>query len=137
MQGYSHQYEKNEILIKHPVLKANLNSANVGAGYFKIINNSQKVVYFQKIVSEVSEKQEIHEVIEENNVFKMRPISNRLSIKPGTEVVFKPQSYHIMFFKLKKILVADQMIDAKLFFSENLVIPIQFKVILNNTNHHH
>ena len=136
-QANGHQFEKNNIIIKNPILKVNANSAKIGAGYFKIFNNSQKEVYLLKVVSKVSEKQEIHEVIEENNVFKMRPVTKGLLIKPGTEVVFKSQSYHIMFFKFSKMLEEGQMVIAELNFDNNLVIPIEFKVITKTNNHSH
>ncbi len=137
IQAHGHQFEKNDIIIKHPILKINSNSAKVGAGYFKILNNSQKEVYLLGVDSKISEKQEIHEVIEENNVFKMRPITKGLLIKPGTELIFKSQSFHIMFFKFIKVLKADQMVAAKLNFGKNLVIPIEFKVITKSDNHNH
>ena len=137
VQAYSHQFEKNNIIIKHPILKVNSNSAKIGAGYFKIFNNSQKEVYLLGVESDISEKQEIHEVIEENNIFKMRPITKGLLIKPGKELVFKSQSYHIMFFKFIKILKADQMVTAELNFNKNLVIPIEFKVLTKTDNHSH
>ena len=69
-QANGHQFEKNNIIIKHPILKVSSNSAKVGAGYFKIFNNSQKN-FSLGIESKISEKQEVHEVIEDNNVFKI------------------------------------------------------------------
>ena len=64
-------------------------------------------------------------------------LTKGLLIKPGKEVVFKPQSYHIMFFEFIKMLEADQMITAELNFDKNLVIPIEFKVIIKSDNHSH
>ena len=37
----SHDYKKDNIIIERPILKVNSKDANVGAGYFKIINNSK------------------------------------------------------------------------------------------------
>ena len=136
-QAISHQFEKNNIIIKQPVLKINKNSTKVGAGYFKILNNSEKKIYLLGIESQVSDKQEIHEVIEDNNVFKMRPLTKNLPIKSGSSIEFKPQSYHIMFFKFNKMLEPNQMVKAKLNFNDNFFIPIKFKVLINNTKHNH
>ena len=36
----SHEYEKNNIVVDHPILKINSDRSKVGAGYMKIINNS-------------------------------------------------------------------------------------------------
>ena len=76
-----HQFEKNNVIIKQPIIKVNKNSTKVGAGYFKILNNSQKRIYLLGIESKISDKQEVHEVIEDNNVFKMRPITKGLLIE--------------------------------------------------------
>ena len=136
-QVHSHQFEKNNIVIKHPVLKIVSNSAKIGAGYFKIINNSEKEIYLVGVNSRIAKKQEIHEVIEEKNVFKMRPIKKYLLIKPGTEIEFKPQTYHLMFFELNETFKADQMLKAKLNFNNNFFIPVEFKVVMNSSNHNH
>ena len=72
-----HQFEKNNVIIKQPIIKVNKNSTKVGAGYFTILNNSQKIISLLGIVSKISDKQEVHEVIEDNNIFKMRPITKR------------------------------------------------------------
>ena len=136
-QANGHQFEKNNVIIKQPIIKVNKNSTKVGAGYFKILNNSQKRIFLLGIESKISEKQEVHEVIEDNNVFKMRPLTKSLLIKPGTSIEFKPQSYHIMFFKFNKMLEPNQMVEATLNFGDNFFIPIKFKVITNNEKHNH
>ena len=136
-QAHSHQFEKNNIIIKHPVLKIVSTSTKIGAGYFKIINNSEKEIYLVGVTSRIAKKQEVHEVIEENNVFKMRPLKKSLLIKPGTEIEFKPQSYHLMFFELNEIFKTDQMLKAKLNFNKDFFIPVEFKVVINSSNHDH
>ena len=132
-----HQFEKSNVIIKQPIIKVNKNSTKVGAGYFKIFNNSQKSISLLGIESKISDKQEVHEVIEDNNVFKMRPITKGLLIEPRTSIEFKPQSYHIMFFNFNKALESNQMIEAKLNFDDDFFIPIKFKVIINHGKHNH
>lgn len=136
-QAHSHQFEKNNIIIKHPILKIISTSSKIGAGYFKIINNSEKEIYLVGVSSRIAKKQEIHEVIEENNVFKMRLLKKNLLIKAGAKIEFKQQSYHIMFFELNETFKTDQMLKAKLNFNKDFFIPIEFKVVVNNSNHNH
>ncbi|MDC3024237.1 copper chaperone PCu(A)C [Alphaproteobacteria bacterium] len=136
-QANGHQFEKNDIIIKQPIIKVNKNSSKVGAGYFKIINNSQKRIFLLGIESKVSDKQEVHEVIEDNNVFKMRPLKKSLLIEPGTFIEFKPQSYHVMFLRLNTVLDSNEMVEATLNFDDNFFIPIKFKVIINQAKHNH
>ena len=135
-QATGHQFEKNNIIIKHPILKISKNSTKVGAGYFEIFNNLEKEIYLLGIESKISNKQEIHEIIEENNIFKMRALTKGLLIKPGSSIKFKPKSYHIMFFKFNQILKSDQMVDAKLKFNDNFILPIKFKVVTNSSKSH-
>ena len=67
----------------------------------------------------------------------MRPLTNSLLIKPGEEIIFEPQSYHVMFYKFNIKVKPEQMIKANLNFNNNLLIPIEFKVIKNNISHKH
>ena len=133
----SHEYKKNNIIIDHPILKVNSEDAKVGAGYLKIINNSNENIYIKEITSDVSKKIEIHEVIKENNVYKMRPVKKNLSILSGQELVFKNKSYHAMFFNFNYLLENNNMIDANIHFKKGLVIPIKFKILIGSSDHKH
>lgn len=135
-QSFAHQYEKNGIIISHPILKMVTNDGKMGAGYFKIKNNSDNKIQLVSIVSNIAKKQEIHEVVEENNVYKMRPIKEALIVLPGKELIFKSKSYHVMFFGINKSHVNDEMLDAKMNFKNN-VINIKFKVLIGNQEHKH
>ena len=135
-QSFAHQYEKNGIIISHPILKIVTNDGKMGAGYFKIKNNSDNKIQLVSIISNIAKKQEIHEVVEENNVYKMRPIKEALIVLPGKELIFKSKSYHVMFFGINKSHVNDEMLDAKMNFKNN-VINIKFKVLIGNQEHKH
>ena len=131
-----HEYEKNNIIVDHPILQINSDRSKVGAGYMKIINNSTSDIYFSKISSEISKRLEIHEIIEENNTYKMRPIENALLIPSGGEIIFKSKSYHAMFYNFNSTLNNNDLIDATLHFSNQQKIPVKFKVIIRNNNNH-
>ena len=75
--------------------------------------------------------------IEDNDIFKMRPLTKPLLIRAGEELAFEPQSYHIMFFKLNKIPETSQTIKASLYFNDDLIIPVDFKIITNSNIHKH
>ena len=62
----------------------NSNNSKVVASYFKIINNTPNKVVLNSIYSDISEKQEIHEV------YKMRPLKKPSSILSGNELILKP-----------------------------------------------
>ena len=103
----------------------------------KIINKSNKEIKLSSIVANIAKNQEIHEVILENDVYKMRPINAEILIKPEETLEFKPKSYHFMFFNFNKKLEDNEMLEAKLIFDKGLVIPIKFKVVVGHNQHHH
>ena len=132
-----HDYVKDGIKIDHPVLKMNASDSRIGAGYMKIMNNSKSEIKLIKIIAGIAKKQEIHEIILENNIYKMRPLKNGLTIKPKQEIIFKPKSYHFMFFDIIKAHKENELLKANLVFNNNLEIPIEFKVIIQSKNNTH
>ncbi len=134
---YGHDYSKNDIIIDHPILKINSSNSKTGAGYLKIINNSDKEITVIDIESKIAETQEIHEVILKNNVYKMRPLKGGIIIKPKDRLIFKAKSYHFMFFNIINSHEKDDMLQAKIIFNNGFFIPIHFKVVLGNENNEH
>ena len=103
----------------------------------KIINKSKKDIKLINLESNIAQKQEIHEVILENDIYKMRPINNGILIKPEETLQFKSKSYHFMFFNFNKKLEDNEMLEANLIFDKGLKIPIKFKVIVGHNEHNH
>jgi len=113
----------------------NSNNSKVGAGYFKIINNTTNKIVLDSIYSDISEKQEVHEVILINEVYKMRHLKKPLSILPGNELILKPKSYHIMFCNINRSHAADELLKAKILFNLDIEIEVSFKVLIGNDSH--
>ena len=134
---FAHDYSKEDIEVDHPIIKVVKQNSKVGAGYMKIINKSNKIVKLVSLEANIAKTQEIHEVILKNDVYKMRPIINGITIKPKEMLEFKSKSYHFMFFNFNKKLENNEMLKAKLVFDKGLVIPIKFKVIIGNNEHNH
>ena len=133
----AHEYKDSNIVIKHPVLKLISKDSNTAAGYLSIENNSRKEIVFKGIISDIAKKQELHEVILKNNVYKMRPVQHGIFIKPGNRLELKQKSYHLMFFDINKSQLANEMIEAKLIFDNNMVINVKFKLEIGYVSHSH
>ena len=133
----AHDYNKDNIYIDHPIIKVVKPNSKVGAGYMKIINKSNEEIKLSSLEANIAKTQEIHEVILENDVYKMRPINTDILIKPKKTLEFKPKSYHFMFFNFNKKLEDNEMLEAKLIFDKELIIPIKFKVIVGHNEHNH
>ena len=134
---FSHDYNKNNVEIFHPVIKVVKENAKVGAGYMKITNNSDKEIELIGLKSKIAQTQEIHEIILKKEIYKMRPIKKNLVIRPGEALEFKPKSYHFMFFDINKNIKNNEMLNARLVFNKDFIIPIKFKVIIGNKEHKH
>ena len=135
--SFAHDYSKDNINIDHPIIKVVKPNSNVGAGYMKIMNKSNEEIKLFSLEANIAKTQEIHEVILEDDVYKMRPINTDILIKPKDTLEFKPKSYHFMFFNFNKKLEDNEMLEAKLIFDKGLVIPIKFKVIIGHNKHNH
>ena len=133
----AHQFKDSNIVIVNPIIKLNFSDANIAAGYFRIENNSNSTISFMEIKSDIADTQEIHEVILKDNIYKMRPVKSALEIKPKSSLDFKPKSYHIMFYKINKTLLPKEMVKARLLFNNNIIINVEFKVVIENDHHSH
>ena len=71
------------------------------AVYLTIINNSRRAVDILSLNTDVAKKAEIHDIIEEGNIVKMKKI-NKLKIKKGENLFLQPGGKHIMLFGLNK-----------------------------------
>jgi len=135
------KYKIGKIEIEKPFTYFTPNGAKVSAGYMKIANDSKSTDVL-KSVSNVSfaERVEIHEMTMENQVMKMRPLKNGLTIKGDSEVYLKPSGYHIMFIGLKEPVVKGKKYKATLNFKNAGSIDIEFKAVGRgyhpDKNHH-
>ena len=132
-----HEYEKKNITVDHPILKVSSKKSKLGAGYMNIINNSKNDVHIEKILATTAKKIEIHQVFKEDEVYKMRPIKKAILIPAGSNLIFKAKSYHVMFYDFLEPLEKDDFVKAEIYFSNNLVIPVEFKVVLATSKHSH
>lgn len=72
------------------------------AGYFTLMNHSDKAVTLKAAQSDLSSRVEIHEHIMSNGIMKMQKVTKGIVVKPHGSVTFAPGGYHLMIFKDKK-----------------------------------
>ena len=133
----AHDYEKENIKIVHPVMKMISSKSKNAAGYLEIINNSSNNIVLKKVEVDFAKITDIHEIINVDNVYKMRPLKNGLVINASEAVKLKPKSTHVMFIGLKKEYFDEDMLNAKLVFTEDFFINIKFKVEIGSNTHSH
>ena len=131
---FAHKFETDNMVIKHPWMKI---SNKNGAGYFKIKNISSEDIHLVKVISNNVKKIELHEVIIEDDIAKMRPTPDGVIIKAGDIMEFKPMSNHLMFFGINKDYKEGEMMEAKFIFKNLDALEVKFKMESKKASHKH
>jgi periplasmic copper chaperone A len=131
---FAHKFETDNLVVKHPWMKI---SQKNGAGYFKIKNISSEDIHLVKIVSKNVKNIELHEIIIEDDIAKMRPTSGGVIIKAGDTMEFKPMSNHLMFFGINKDYKEGDMMKAKFIFKKLDALDVKFKIDSIKASHKH
>ena len=130
----AHKYEAENMLVDHPWMKAFNNN---GAGYFKIKNTSNTDIHLLEVVSDSVDNIELHTIIMEEGVAKMRPIKGGVIIKVGESIEFKPMGNHLMFFGINKKLGEGELMEANFKFKNSKDLLVKFKMESNKSSHNH
>ena len=122
------------MLVDHPWMKAFNNN---GAGYFKIKNTCNTDIHLLEVVSDSVDNIELHTIIMEEDVAKMRPIKGGVIIKVGESMEFKPMGNHLMFFGINKKLGEGELMEANFKFKNSKDLLVKFKMESNKSSHNH
>ena len=94
-------------------------AAGNGSVYLTIENGGNEADALIGVSAAVSEAAEIHEMMMEGDVMKMRPVAGqRLEIPAGGKVELKPGGLHIMLLELKEKLEIGQTVELTLKFEK-------------------
>lgn len=108
--------------------KAMLPGQPVGGGFVTIHNAGAADDRLVSAESPSAGRVEIHEMVMQNDVMKMRQLNDGIAVPAGTTVELKPGGLHLMFMDVKKPFVEGETVDLKLTFekagSVDLVLPI-------------
>ena len=130
----AHKYEAENMLVDHPWMKVFNNN---GAGYFKIKNIGNTDIHLLEVVSDSVDNIELHTIIMEEDVAKMRPIKGGVIIKVGESMEFKPMGNHLMFFGINKELGEGELMEANFKFKNSKDLLVKFKMESNKSSHNH
>ena len=130
----AHKYEAENMLVDHPWMKVFNNN---GAGYFKIKNIGNTDIHLLEVVSDSVDNIELHTIIMEEDVAKMRPIKGGVIIKAGESMEFKPMGNHLMFFGINKELGEGELMEANFKFKNSRDLLVKFKMESNKSSHNH
>jgi copper(I)-binding protein len=111
-------------MIKDPWIREVPPVSRNTAAFMTIINRGSAPDTLIEIKSSASEKAEIHMMVHEGGVMKMRRI-RELTIGPNEEVRLKPGGIHIMLISLKKPLQAGRKVKIILIFRKTGKMTIE------------
>ena len=132
--AHAHKYEAENMLVDHPWMKVFNNN---GAGYFKIKNIGTNDIHLLEVVSDSVDNIELHTIIMEEDVAKMRPIKGGVIIKVGESIEFKPMGNHLMFFGINQELGEGELMEAIFKFKNSKDLLVKFKMESNKSSHNH
>ena len=121
-------YTVGAIQIGNPWARATPKGAEVAGAYMTISNKGTTPDRLIGGSTPVAGRFEVHRMLMEKGVMKMRPVEGGLEIKAGQTVEFKPESYHVMLFGLKQPLAKDQRVKATLEFEKAGKVDIEYSV---------
>lgn len=97
----SHHQQSN-VMISNLIVREMLPGAKTTAGYFTLMNHSDKAIELTGVSSKAFTKVEIHEHVMEDGMMSMQQVSKNIVIEPHQSVKFSPGGYHLMLFTPKQ-----------------------------------
>ena len=122
-------YSVGNLQIAGPWARATPRGANVGAAYFTITNNGSSPDRLVGGSTKVANRFEVHSMVTENGVAKMRPVEGGLEIKPRETVELKPGSFHVMLIGLTQAIQTGQRLSGTLVFERAGKVDVEFDVV--------
>ncbi|GMT49826.1 MAG: hypothetical protein IEMM0008_1365 [bacterium] len=117
-----------KIIIKDPWIKEASTSQKMSGGYMTLENTNSQSDKLLSIQSDVCEVIELHKMTYENDIMKMRRVSD-IEVPANGSVQLKQGGFHLMLISLKKDLKAGDKITLTLNFKnagkQSITVPVK------------
>lgn len=107
--------KKAELSLSNTWVKLPEPGQKMTAGFVTIENGTEKKDKLVSASSGIAEVHELHTMVTENEVMKMRKVES-IEIPAGESVALKPGGYHVMFIRLTDELQEGENVDLTLTF---------------------
>ena len=121
-------YSIGTIEIAAPLTRATPKGANIAAAYMTLRNKGSAPDRLVGGSAAVAGQFEVHSMVMEQGVAKMRPVEGGLEIKPGETVELKPGGFNVMLTGLKQPLQKGQKVKGTLEFEKAGKVDIEYAV---------
>lgn len=126
--AFADSYKVAGLEIKHPHAKAPLTKARVTGGYLTIDNNGSTDDRLVAVKVDFAKKTEIHEMIMDGDVMKMRELEYGIAIPAGKSATLISGGNHVMFMGLKEELKDGDKRKAILVFEKAGEVEVSFSI---------
>ncbi|MCK6264326.1 copper chaperone PCu(A)C [Vibrio sp. ZSDE26] len=125
------------VMAHHPYARATAPGAVNSAVFVHLMNHNKTDRVLVSASSSVAKNVELHDVIKEGDMMKMRQVQE-ITIPADGMVELKPGSLHIMLFDLEKPLIEGETIDLELSFKngEKYSFTAPIKKVMAGMKHH-
>lgn len=106
------------------------------AAYMIINNNSQKTYLLVGATSSVADRVELHSVLMENGMVKMRPVDT-ITLLPQQQVALQPGDLHLMLIDVNIELTKDTLVPICLEIKDSANICMDVPVVDKRTTQQH
>lgn len=117
-----------DIAIRQAWSRATPKGAQVAAGYLTIENCGNSADKLLSASTPIAGRAEIHEMLDEDGVMKMRPMNGGLVIPPNGKLTLAPGGSHLMFVELRSPLAEGKQVPVSLEFEKVGQINISLQV---------
>jgi hypothetical protein len=136
----SSTYASNEtkvglLKIENPQARSTVPAQKMSGGFLKIENDGTSADKLIAASSSVSKSMELHTMIMDNNVMRMREVKS-IDLPAKSKVELRPGGLHLMFIDLNKQLKAGDIIPVKLKFEKAGEVEVKFQVMGNKPPDH-
>jgi periplasmic copper chaperone A len=128
LPAVAEEYSVGTMQIGNPWTRATPKGSTVAGAYMTITNKGSAPDRLLGGSSAVADRFEVHSMVMDGGVAKMRPVDGGLEIKPGETVELKPGGLHVMLTGLKQPLDKGQKVKATLEFAKAGKVEVEYTV---------
>jgi len=98
----AHEFAASEIKIDHPWARPTVTTRQPAAVFFHLENTGEHddTLIAVEIGEDIAQGAELHTTINDEGVFRMRPLAGGITLPAGAEVAVQPGGHHVMLFGL-------------------------------------
>ena len=116
------------ITIDHTWSRQTPPGAGVAAGFMRITNNGTESDFLVGGTVVNAKRFEVHEMVMDGGMMKMRELADGLKIEPGATVELRPGSYHVMFMEIQNPVKAGDTLEGTLVFKNAGKVEVKYRI---------